>query len=294
MLFFEADAGAVEEPPDRSDPRLLLTLIEQTALDFFQCQVGLLPNQSKKPFLMLLQRGPAVALVGFGLKAAALPPALRPADRRRIPNHKLSRSRSCRRAALNNLDHSNPQIVRIPHCRPPQSEKATESYSRLSVNPFDSQKMENALKTDIPTLLSADILTDSHKVYYGILLFTIKSGSWINTDLNWMSALVSTPESPIPYGAPSRRTQAPSPLLGEADALPCEPDIAAAAGRCNKPIMPWLLIRAAPRDTVTHDQQDDLRERTSFKIRVPVSPLWTSMFKAFDAAPASINFSEVY
>ena len=30
------------------------------------------------------------------------------------------------------------------------------------------------------------------------------------------------------------------------------------------------------------------------KIRVPVSPLWTSMFKAFDAAPMSINFSEVY
>src|SRR5260221_7557881 len=145
MLFFEADAVAVEEPPDRSDPRLLLTLIEQTALDFFQCQVGLLPNQSKQPFLMLLQRRPALALVGFCLKASALPPALRPADRPRIPNHKLSRSRSCRRASLNNLDHSNPQIVRIPHCRPPQSEKATESYSRLSVNPFDSLKMENAL-----------------------------------------------------------------------------------------------------------------------------------------------------
>ena len=31
-----------------------------------------------------------------------------------------------------------------------------------------------------------------------------------------------------------------------------------------------------------------------FKIRVPPSPLWTSMFKAFDSAPASINFSEVY
>ncbi len=31
-----------------------------------------------------------------------------------------------------------------------------------------------------------------------------------------------------------------------------------------------------------------------FKIRVPVSPLWTSMFKAFDTAPASINFNEVY
>ncbi len=31
-----------------------------------------------------------------------------------------------------------------------------------------------------------------------------------------------------------------------------------------------------------------------FKIRVPVSPLWTSMFKAFGSAPAAINFSEVY
>ena len=30
------------------------------------------------------------------------------------------------------------------------------------------------------------------------------------------------------------------------------------------------------------------------KIRVPVSPLWTSLFKSLDAAPASINFSEVY
>ncbi|QTL01726.1 TRAP transporter substrate-binding protein [Aquabacter sp. L1I39] len=30
------------------------------------------------------------------------------------------------------------------------------------------------------------------------------------------------------------------------------------------------------------------------KIRVPVSPLWTSMFKAFESSPASINFAEVY
>jgi tripartite ATP-independent transporter DctP family solute receptor len=36
---------------------------------------------------------------------------------------------------------------------------------------------------------------------------------------------------------------------------------------------------------------DDLK---GYKIRVPVSPLWTSMFEAFGAAPASINFSEVY
>ncbi|WP_431272031.1 TRAP transporter substrate-binding protein [Dankookia sp. P2] len=36
---------------------------------------------------------------------------------------------------------------------------------------------------------------------------------------------------------------------------------------------------------------DDLK---NFKIRVPVSPLWTSLFQAFGAAPTSINFSEVY
>ncbi len=31
-----------------------------------------------------------------------------------------------------------------------------------------------------------------------------------------------------------------------------------------------------------------------FKIRVPVSPLWTSMFTAFGSSPTSINFAEVY
>ncbi len=36
---------------------------------------------------------------------------------------------------------------------------------------------------------------------------------------------------------------------------------------------------------------DDL---VGLKIRVPASPLWTSMFKAFESAPLSLNFSEVY
>ncbi len=36
---------------------------------------------------------------------------------------------------------------------------------------------------------------------------------------------------------------------------------------------------------------DDFR---GMKLRVPPSPLWTSMFKAFDASPVSINFNEVY
>jgi len=31
-----------------------------------------------------------------------------------------------------------------------------------------------------------------------------------------------------------------------------------------------------------------------FKIRIPAGPLWTSMFQAFGAAPANINFSETY
>jgi TRAP-type transport system periplasmic protein len=36
---------------------------------------------------------------------------------------------------------------------------------------------------------------------------------------------------------------------------------------------------------------DDLK---NFKIRVPPSPLWTSMFKALGAGPTTINFNEVY
>ncbi|HVY06013.1 MAG TPA: TRAP transporter substrate-binding protein [Burkholderiales bacterium] len=36
---------------------------------------------------------------------------------------------------------------------------------------------------------------------------------------------------------------------------------------------------------------DDLK---GFKIRVPVSPQWTSLFKSLGASPTSINFSEVY
>jgi len=36
---------------------------------------------------------------------------------------------------------------------------------------------------------------------------------------------------------------------------------------------------------------DDLR---GMKLRVPPSPLWTSMYKAFESAPTSINFNETY
>jgi tripartite ATP-independent transporter DctP family solute receptor len=45
--------------------------------------------------------------------------------------------------------------------------------------------------------------------------------------------------------------------------------------------------------TSTHpiNTPDDLK---GFKIRVPVSPQWTSLFKALGASPTSINFNEVY
>src|SRR5215469_16589568 len=48
---------------------------------------------------------------------------------------------------------------------------------------------------------------------------------------------------------------------------------------------------ASARSTKPIQSPGDFR---GMKLRVPVSPLWTSMFKALDASPASINFSEVY
>jgi tripartite ATP-independent transporter DctP family solute receptor len=50
-------------------------------------------------------------------------------------------------------------------------------------------------------------------------------------------------------------------------------------------------FRQTTASTKPINTSDDLK---GFKIRVPVSPLWTSMYKAFEAAPTSINFNEVY
>src|ERR1700728_2553411 len=50
-------------------------------------------------------------------------------------------------------------------------------------------------------------------------------------------------------------------------------------------------FRQTTTSTKPDNTPDDYR---GMKLRVPPSPLWTSMFKAFDAAPASINFNEVY
>ncbi len=45
--------------------------------------------------------------------------------------------------------------------------------------------------------------------------------------------------------------------------------------------------------TSTHAVQTPA-DFTGLKLRVPPAPLWTSMFKAFGAAPTTINFNEVY
>src|SRR5271169_2578757 len=50
-------------------------------------------------------------------------------------------------------------------------------------------------------------------------------------------------------------------------------------------------FRQTTSSTKPINSPDDLK---GFKIRVPPSPLWTSMYKAFGASPASINFNEVY
>jgi hypothetical protein len=76
----------------------LLTLIEQTALDLFERQIGLPPNQLKQSVLVFLRRRSALAPDRSGLKTPGFPPALHPADRGRIPNHKLPRRRPCRRS----------------------------------------------------------------------------------------------------------------------------------------------------------------------------------------------------
>ena len=71
----------------------------------------------------------------------------------------------------------------------------------------------------------------------------------------------------------------------------------------------WIRAQILKKDIVAMDKiwDNGFRQTTSstkpingpddlkgFKIRVPVSPLWTSMFKAFGAAPASININEAY
>ena len=68
----------------------------------------------------------------------------------------------------------------------------------------------------------------------------------------------------------------------------------AAIGKVNLHVFDRCLDNGFRNITTSTKPINTAADLQGFKIRVPVSPLWTSMFRAFGASPASINFSEVY
>ena len=70
--------------------------------------------------------------------------------------------------------------------------------------------------------------------------------------------------------------------------------IRAAIGKVNLHTFDRILDNGFRNITTSTKPINTAADLQGFKIRVPVSPLWTSMFKAFGAAPTGINFSEVY
>ena len=70
--------------------------------------------------------------------------------------------------------------------------------------------------------------------------------------------------------------------------------VRAAIGKVNLHVFDRCLDNGYRNITSSTRPINTAADLKGFKIRVPVSPLWTSMFKALDASPASINFSEVY
>jgi TRAP-type transport system periplasmic protein len=70
--------------------------------------------------------------------------------------------------------------------------------------------------------------------------------------------------------------------------------IRAAIGKVNLHSFDRILDNGFRNITTSTKPINSAADLQGFKIRVPVSPLWTSMFKAFGAAPTGINFSEVY
>lgn len=70
--------------------------------------------------------------------------------------------------------------------------------------------------------------------------------------------------------------------------------IRAAIGKQNLHVFDRILDNGFRNITTSTKPINTAADLQGFKIRVPVSPLWTSMFKAFGSAPTGINFSEVY
>ena len=109
QAFFEADAVPIEEAPHRTNASLLPVLLQQSALDLVQRQIGFPTNQVQQPTFVPLQRRAAAAAQRLGRHAARLPPALHPTDRRRIADLKLARRGSRRFSPLDKPNHTNSQ-----------------------------------------------------------------------------------------------------------------------------------------------------------------------------------------
>jgi tripartite ATP-independent transporter DctP family solute receptor len=65
-------------------------------------------------------------------------------------------------------------------------------------------------------------------------------------------------------------------------------------GKANLVVMDKIWDNGFRQITSSNKPIETPADLKGFKIRVPVSPLWTSMFTAFESAPTSINFAEVY
>ena len=64
--------------------------------------------------------------------------------------------------------------------------------------------------------------------------------------------------------------------------------------KANLVVMDKIWDNGFRQITTSHKPIQTADDLKGMKIRVPVSPMWTSMFKSLGAAPASINFGEVY
>ena len=64
--------------------------------------------------------------------------------------------------------------------------------------------------------------------------------------------------------------------------------------KANLVVMDKIWDNGFRQITTSHKPIQTADDLKGMKIRVPVSPMWTSMFQTLGAAPASINFGEVY
>src|SRR6516165_11549098 len=145
-VFFEADVVSFVEPPHcgptADDPGL-----RHRRDDFVQRQIGLLDDQIKQKFRVLLQRRDAAA-TWFGRNTSCLFPALRPNNHHAGADPVKFGRLAPRRACFDQFNHSYSQVVRIRlrHILPPESNHTADSLIDKPLGILlDSSRAENAL-----------------------------------------------------------------------------------------------------------------------------------------------------